>query len=109
MDFLKHDAVREEIERAAGKTKTKEDHTWDVISVLIDNDRVKIDEIVPYVEVSRSSVSGILSKLADHGVVTKSNRGRSHYYALNIDGMKDLIQQRQKREEMSELKSEVRG
>ncbi len=109
MDFVRHEAVREEITRAAGKTKTKEDHTWDVISVLIDNERVKIDEIVPFVGVSRSSVSGILSKLADHGVVSKSNRGRAHYYALNIDGMKSIIQQQQKREEMNDLKQQVRG
>lgn len=109
MDFLRHDAVREEIENASGKMKTKAEHTWDVLSVLVDRERAQIGDIVPYVDVSRSSVSGILSKLADHGVVEKTKRGQQRYYQLNTEGVKGIIQQQRKREEMSELKEQVKG
>lgn len=109
MDFLKHDAVSDEISKASGKMSTKEDHTWDVISVLVDQDQVQIDDITPYTEVSRSSVSGILSKLQNHSIVKKKKRGNDVYYSLNTDGMKDIIQTRKKRSEMAQLKNQVKS
>jgi len=109
MDFLKHDAVRDEISKASSKMQTKEDHTWDVLSVLVDQDEVQIDDITPYTEVSRSSVSGILSKLANHSIVKKRKSGQQTYYSLNVDGMKEIIQTRKKRSEMAELKNQVKS
>jgi DNA-binding transcriptional ArsR family regulator len=108
MDFIRHEAVREEIGRASEKMKTKEDHTWDVISVLIDKGQVQIDDVAPFVDVTRSSVSGILSKLQTHGVVKKRQDGNQVYYTLNVDGMKDIIQQQRKRTEMEQLKNSVK-
>ncbi|APX98677.1 hypothetical protein BB347_18070 (plasmid) [Natronorubrum daqingense] len=109
MDFLRHDAVREEIDHAASKTRTKDGHTWDVLSVLVDQDEATTKEITTFVDVSKSSVRSILSKLKDQHVVDARKRGKTPHYSLNIEGMKQIIQQRRKREEMAELKDRVKS
>lgn len=109
MDFIQHEAVREEIERAASKSKCKEDHTWDVLSVLIDKESATGDEIAPYCEVTKTSVQNILSKLAEQNVVAKTTKRGKAQHSLNVDGMREIIQQQRKRTEMSKLKEQVRA
>lgn len=109
MDFIQHEAVREEIERAASKSKCKDDHTWDVLSVLIDKESATADEIAPYCEVTETSVQNILAKLQEQNVVAKKTRQRKAHYTLNVDGMREIIQQQRKRTEMSKLKEQVKG
>ncbi|WP_436348906.1 helicase HerA domain-containing protein [Natronorubrum sp. FCH18a] len=109
MDFLRHEAVREEIDRAASKTRTKDEHTWDVLSVLVDQDEATTKQITAFVDVSKSSVRSILSKLKDQHVVHARKRGKTPHYSLNVEGMKQIIQQRRKREEMAELKDRVKS
>ncbi|WP_049996398.1 helicase HerA domain-containing protein [Halococcus sediminicola] len=109
MDFLKHEAVRDEISKASGKMQTNEEHTWDVLSVLVDQDKVELDDITPFTDVSRSSVSKILSKLQNHSIVKKNRESRDTYFSLNTDGMKDIVQTRKKRSEMNELKNQVKS
>jgi len=109
MDFIQHEAVREEIERAASKSKCKDDHTWDVLSVLIDKESATGDEIAPYCDVTKTSVQNILSKLAEQNVVAKTTKQGKAEYSLNVDGMREIIQQQRKRAEMSKLKDQVKN
>jgi len=104
MDFIRHEAVREEIERAASKSKCKADHTWDVLSVLIDQESPTADEIATYCDVTTTSVQNILSKLAEQNVVKKTTKRGKARYELNVDGMRNIIQQQRKRSEISNLK-----
>lgn len=111
MDFIKHDAVRDEIDRAIEKARPGEDAAFTVISILVDRDHASAGDIHPLTDLgSRSSVSDILSKLEDHGVVTVvETPGRDKHYALNREGMKDVVKQQRKREEIERLKSGVMG
>ena len=109
MDFIQQEAVRKEIERAASKSKCKDDHTWDVLSVLIDKESATGDEIAPYCDVTKTSVQNILSKLAEQNVVAKTTKQGKAQYSLNLDGMREIIQQQRKRTEMSKLKEQVKN
>lgn len=109
MDFLKHEAVKEEIQKAASKTSYAEDNAWDAFSVLVDKEEATLDDITPYVDVNRFSISKILARLADHSVVNKGKDGQKNQYKLNTDGMKEIIQTQRKRSEMNELKDKVKS
>ncbi len=109
MDFLKHEAVCTEIEKAADKTSVKSDHVWDVLSVLVDQEELTNDDIVPYVEISKSSIKNVLPRLVEHNVVKQSKDGKKHIYSLNAEGMKEIVQMQKKRSEMAELKNEVKS
>lgn len=108
MDFLKHEAVKEEIEKAADKTTYDEGNAWDALSVLVDQEKATLDDIAPYVDINRSSISSVMARLAEHGVITKGKKGQKNEYSLNTDGMKDIIQTQKKRSEMNELKQQVK-
>jgi len=107
MDFLNADPVVGAIETAAGKVEMKAERTWDVLSVLVDQDEASTQTISKYVDISEGSIRKILRKLRSHNVVTQRKDGNTPLYSLNTDGMKDLIQQQRKREEISELRERV--
>lgn len=109
MDFLKHDAVRDEVTKAADKVTYDEDNAWDALSVLVDQEEATLDDLSPYVSISRSSLSSVMARLAEHGVVKKGKSGQKNLYSLNTDGMRDIIQTRKKRSEMNELKNQVKS
>jgi predicted transcriptional regulator len=109
MDFLKHEAVKTEISKAADKTTYDEANAWDALSVLVDQEEATLDDIAPYVDINRSSISSVLARLAEHGVISKGKRGQKNEYSLNTDGMKDIIQTQKKRSEMNELKRQVKS
>jgi predicted transcriptional regulator len=108
MDFLKHESVKEEVEKAADKTTYDEGNAWDALSVLVDQEKATLDDIAPYVDINRSSISSVMARLAEHGVVKKGKKGQKNEYELNTDGMKDIIQTQKKRSEMEELKERVK-
>jgi len=108
MDFLKHEAVKEEIEKAADKTTYDEGNAWDALSVLVDQEKATLDDIAPYVDVNRSSISSVMARLAEHGVIDKGKKGQKNEYQLNTDGMKEIVQTQKKRSEMEELKQKVK-
>jgi predicted transcriptional regulator len=108
MDFLKHEAVKEEVEKAADKTTLNEGNAWDALSVLVDQEKVTLDDIAPYVDVNKSNTSRIMARLAEHGVIKKGKQGQKNEYQLNTDGMKEIIQTQKKRSEMAELKEKVK-
>jgi len=108
MDFLKADPVVEAVETAAGKVQIKDERTWDVLSVLVDQDEASTQTIAQYVDVSESSIRKILRQLRTHNVVARRRDGNTPLYRLNTDGMKDLIQQQRKREDLKEVRERVR-
>lgn len=108
MDFVRTDAVREQIETAAEKAKTNAEHTWDVVFFLADCDEpVGIDTILPVVEVAESSVRDILARLQEQHIVFVNKDGRKHTYRLNVSGMETVVEQQHRREEMNNLREEV--
>lgn len=108
MDFVRTDAVRQQIETVAKQTKTKPKHTWDVVFFLADCDEpVDIEAILPVVEVGESSVRDVLSHLKEQHIVFVQQSGKKHTYRLNIDGMETVIEQQRRREEMDALREEV--
>lgn len=108
MDFLKHEAVKEEVEKAADKTTYDEANAWDALSVLVDQEKATLDDIAPYVDINRSSISSVMARLAEHEVIDKGKKGQKNQYQLNTDGMKEIIQTQKKRSEMQELKEKVK-
>jgi len=109
MDFLKHNAVREEIDTAIGKVSISSDNAWDILSVLVDSDDISMNEIGPYVDVGRTSISKVLARLQEHDIVSVSKDGQTNLYSLNVNGMKDIIETQKKRSEMKNLKNKVKG
>jgi archaellum component FlaC len=108
MEFVRTDAVREQIETAAEKAKTNAEHTWDVVFFLADCDEpMGIEAILPVVEVAESSVRDILARLKDQHIVFVNQDGRKHTYRLNVSGMETVVEQQRRREEINDLREDV--
>ena len=83
---------------------------WDVLFVLAERDEgedTQLADIVPLVDVARTSVSDILSRLREHDLVRKENRGQQTYYELRRDALELIIEQQQKRDELDELREDL--
>lgn len=83
---------------------------WDVLFVLAERDEdedTQLDDIVPLVDVARTSVSDILTRLRERDLVRKDNRGKQTYYELRRDALELIIEQQQKREELDELRANL--
>ncbi|WP_049937192.1 helicase HerA domain-containing protein [Haloplanus natans] len=109
MDFLKHEAVKEEVEKASDKTTYSEDNAWDALSVLVDQEEATLSDLTPYVDINRGSLSKIMARLAEHDVVDKGKKGQKNLYSLNTEGLKDIVQTQKKRSEMADLKEKVKN
>ena len=98
------------VARASGQAKTNVEHMWDVLFVLAERDEnedTQLDDIVPLVDVARTSVSDILTRLRERDLVRKDNRGKQTYYELRRDALELIIEQQQKREELDELRANL--
>jgi DNA-binding MarR family transcriptional regulator/uncharacterized coiled-coil DUF342 family protein len=110
LELLRHPATKQVVARAGEKTRTNVEHMWDVLFVLADREEdedTQLDDIVPLVDVSRSSVSDILTRLHEHDLVRKEHRGQQTYYSLRRDALELVIEQQKKRDELDELRSEL--
>jgi len=108
--LLRHPATKQVVERAGAQSKTKVGHMWDVLFVLADRSEdadTKLDDIVPLVDVARSSVSDILSRLHEHDLVRKEHRGQQTYYSLRRDALELVVEQQKKRDELDELREDL--
>jgi len=110
LDLLRHPATKQVVARAGEQSKTNVEHMWDVLFVLADRSEdadTKLDDIVPLVDVARSSVSDILSRLHEHDLVRKEHRGQQTYYSLRRDALELVIEQQKKRDELDALRDEI--
>ena len=110
LELLRHPATKEVVVRAGEQAKTQVEHMWDVLFVLADRDEgvdTQLDDIVPLVDIARSSVSDILSRLYEHDLVRKEHRGQQTYYELRRDALELIIEQQRKRDELDDLRSEL--
>jgi predicted nuclease with TOPRIM domain len=110
LELLRHPATKRVVARAGEQAKTNVEHTWDVLFVLADRDEsedTQLDDIVPLVDVSRTSVSDILARLREHDLVRKEHRGKQNYYELRRDALDTIIEQQQKRDELDELRADL--
>lgn len=112
-DFLCNDRVQREVQKAMENNRNKNEHAWSILYILAEKGKAQIDEIEPYVDISRSSIGNILPALKKHNIVRKNKSGHQNYYMIDIDSLKDIIRMQRKREQMSEeiekLKSRVEG
>lgn len=112
LDLLRHPATKQAVARAGKKSKTSVEHMWDVLFVLADrkeDEDTQLDDIVPLVDVARSSVSDILTRLREHDLVHREHRGQQTYYELRRDALELIIEQQQKRNELNELREDLQG
>ena len=110
LELLRHPATKQVVARAGEQTRTSVEHMWDVLFVLADRDEdedTQLDDIVPLVDVARSSVSDILTRLHEHDLVRKEHRGQQTYYKLRQDALELIIEQQKKRDELDALRDEI--
>ena len=110
LELLRHPATKQVVARAGEQSKTNVEHMWDVLFVLADRSEdadTKLDDIVPLVDVARSSVSDILSRLHEHDLVHKEHRGQQTHYSLRRDALELVIEQQKKRDELDELREDL--
>jgi DNA-binding MarR family transcriptional regulator/peptidoglycan hydrolase CwlO-like protein len=110
LELLRHPATKQVVARAGEQSRTNVEHMWDVLFVLADRDEdvdTQLDDIVPLVDVARSSVSDILSRLREHDLVRKEHRQQQTYYSLRRDALELVIEQQAKREELDELREDL--
>lgn len=99
-EFLENDVVKEQVGKAADNSSINEEHYWDVLTVVAYEQNVQQADVVPVVDVSKSSVGRILAKLKDHKVLKKERDGKQHLYSLNTESISDIIDLRDRRERM---------
>lgn len=109
MDFVRHPSVQEELERATKKTKTAYDNVLDVVLFLADESDATHADLAAHLDVTESTVRGIMPKLAEHNIVTVDKDGNTHAYNLNTGGLEEIVRQHKKREEMTELRQELKN
>ncbi|MWG35916.1 hypothetical protein [Halomarina oriensis] len=109
LDFLRHDAVQEAVQRANAQTSTDIDHAWDVLFYLADDDvdSASRDDLTSIVDIHRDNIGKVLNKLAEKDVVTTGRDGRKKTYQLNVDGLERIVENHQKKAEMAQFREEL--
>jgi len=109
LSFLKHDAVQQAVEEANAQITTSEEHTWDVLFHLADDDieSVHPDEVTDIVDLHKENIRKVLNELEEHAVVETVKSGRRKEYRLNVDGLERIVQNHKKRQEMAEFREEL--
>jgi len=109
LSFLKHDAVQTAVERALASLTMSEDHAWDLLFHLADDDvdAVHPDDVTAVVDLHTSNIRKILNALEDKQVVESVESGRRTNYRLNVDGLEKIIENHRKRQQMADFRKEL--
>lgn len=107
--FLENDLVAEYVERAADNTTYSEDHFWDALTVIAREGECTSGDIAPLVEIAKKSVSGVLSSLESNKVLVSESKGQSKAYALNIDGIDDILDLKERREKIRQKSQQLKN
>jgi len=107
--FLRHEAVQEAVERANSKLTTGGEHTWDMLFYLADDDvdAVHPDDATTVIDLHASNIRKVLNALEEKGVVETVDAGRRKDYRLNVEGLEEIVQNYQKRQEMAEFRENL--
>ncbi len=108
VSFLKNEAVSNAVQKAGEKTSYRERHVWDAVMILAENGECTLSEMVPLMDVSKKSVSSILARLRECGVTKKRREGKTVLHDLHIEGLKQIVVNQRRREELERVKSELR-
>lgn len=106
LSFLKHEAVKEAVDEANADITTSDDHTWNILFHLADDDidSVHPDDATSVVDLHKENIRKVLNKLEDEAVVETVKPGRRKEYRLNVDGLERIVQNHKKRQEMEEFR-----
>jgi DNA-binding transcriptional ArsR family regulator len=109
LDFLRHDAVQETVERAAENSQFATGHYWDVLFYLADDDvdTAHPETLTAVVDLHQDNIGKLLKRLAEKNVVASEQDGRRKVYRLNVEGLTGIVEQHQKRQQMDEFREEV--
>jgi predicted nucleic acid-binding Zn-ribbon protein len=109
LEFLRHEAVQNAVERANDQLTTSIEHAWDVLFYLTDDnvDAATRDELTSVVDLHRSNISKILARLEDKEILEGTQEGQKKAYRLNLDGLERLIENNRKKQEMAEFRDEL--
>lgn len=108
VSFLKNEAVSAAVQKAGEKTSYRERHVWDAVMILAENGECTLSDMVPLMDVSKKSVSSILARLRECGVTKKRREGKTVLHDLHIEGLKQIVANQRRREELERVKSELR-
>ena len=109
LEFLKHDAVQEAVRRASEQTTIDENHSWDVLFHLADDDvdTVHPEDVTEVVDLHPDNIRKVLNALEEKAVVESVTSGRRKEFRLNVDGLERIIENHRKRQEMAEFRQEL--
>jgi len=108
-ELFQEDIIISKIKQVYQLVPYKEDHIWDIISILITYQELTLDKITLYTKIKKSSTSAILGKRINLNLITKRRRGRKVLYSLNISYIKGLIKHQKKKGEIQTLKKEIKN
>jgi len=110
LDLLKHPSVQKEIRRVMDTLSYSEKWVWDILSILIDKKEATINSVSRLItDIKRGSVAAIMGRLNQENIFKKHQKSYKHYYSINEEHLKALINRELKKKEIQKLKKTFNG
>jgi len=107
-ELFQHPVILQKIKDIHRVISYSQDHIWSIITILLQNKELTIDQITLYTDIARSSTSSIVSKMKSLKLIKKRNEGRKYLYSLNIPYIKTLIKNYNKKQELKQFQKKLR-
>jgi len=105
-EFLEDNTVKEFMKKAISNTDGAEEHFWNALTVIAQNDGAKTEDLVPLLDVGKSSINNILRGMEDHKILV--SEGKPKTYELNYDGVSDIKEMKAKRRRIREQSKKLK-
>jgi DNA-binding transcriptional ArsR family regulator len=109
IDLFKHPFIREKIKQVDRLVSYAEEHIWSIITCLIQNEELSLDQLTLFNKIAKSSTSSIISKMRKLHLIKMRKRGRTPVYSLDIEYLKNLIKTHEKKKRIQTLSNKIRG